>query len=118
MSEVVAQLNEVAEGEYESKYNEPNKTFQILEKTTENVIVMEASEHRVTMYKPLLQAKIDLQDKAKLFLKALGIPPTDGIERIEIRGGHRDLRQAIREQFQEHLQEHLANSKSSKQKRF
>ncbi|NDH68140.1 MAG: hypothetical protein EBY22_09635 [Gammaproteobacteria bacterium] len=113
MSEVAAQLNKAAEVKYESKYNESDRTVQILEKTKKNVVVMAASTDRVAMYKPLLQAEIALQDKAILFLKALGIPPTDGKEKIKIRGGHHDLRQAIRDQFQEYLD----NPQSPKQKR-
>jgi hypothetical protein len=113
MSEVAAQLNKAAEVKYESKYNESDRTVQILEKTKKNVVVMAASTDRVAMYKPLLQAEIALQDKAILFLKALGIPPTDGKEKIKIRGGHHDLRQAIRDQFQEYL----AKPQSSNQKR-
>ncbi len=115
MRDVAVDLNENAgENRYKSKYNAFEETVQILEKTTTDVVVMEASTERVAMYKPLLQADIELQDKAILFLKALGIPPTDGKERIKIRGGHHDLRQAIRAQFQAYLD----NPQSSIQKRF
>ena len=115
MSEVVVDLNRVAgEDKYESKCNDSREIVQILEKTTAAAVVMEASTNSVSMYKPLLQANIELQDKARLFLKALGIPPTDGKESIKIRGGHRDLREAIRVQFQAYLD----NSQSSIQKRF
>ena len=114
MHHVAVDLNETAgEDKYKSKYNASLETFQIIEKTTAAVVVMEASTDRVAMYKPLLQAKIKLEDKAILFLKALGIPPTDGKEKIKIRGGHHDLRQAIRDQFQEYL----ANPQSSNQNR-
>ncbi|MCX7119239.1 MAG: hypothetical protein NTZ86_05135 [Legionellales bacterium] len=115
MHDVAVDLNKNAGGnKYQFKYNASQKTAQIFEKTTADEVVMEASTERVAMYKPLLQADIELEDKAILFLKALGIPPTDGIERIKIRGGHYDLRQAIRNKFQEYL----ANSQPSNQKRF
>ena len=115
MCDVALDLNDKAgEDKYESKYNESEETVQIFEKTTADVVVMEASTERVAMYKPLLQANIALQDKAILFLKALGIPPTDGKEKIKIQGGHHALRQAIREQFQEYL----ANPQPSNQNRF
>ena len=115
MSEVAVHLNcNASEDKYKSQYNMSKDTVQILEKTTANV-VMEASTERVAMYKPLLQANIALEDKARLFLKALGIPPTDGIERIRIRGGQRYLRQAIREQFQGYLDN---NPQSSIRKRY
>ena len=103
MQDVALDLNDSAgENIYKSQYNASDDTVQILEKTTTDV-VMEASTERVAMYKPLLQADIELQNKAILFLKALGIPPTDGKERIKIRGGNHDLRQAIRDQFQAYL---------------
>lgn len=85
---------------YESKYNQDKQTIQILQNQTE--VVMEASSDQVAIYRPLLQANIQLQEKAILFLNALGIPPTDGKENIMVRGGHHDLRQAIREQFKEY----------------
>jgi len=100
MRDVAHDLNATAgEDKYKSKYNASPETVQIIEKTTAAVVVMEASADRVAMYKPLLQADIKDQHKAILFLKALGIPPTDGIEKIKIRGGHHDLRQAIRKEF-------------------
>lgn len=95
---------------YESKYNKPTQTMQILQNKKD--VVMEASINKVAIYKPLLQADIELQEKAILFLKALGIPPTDGKENIIVRGGHHNLRQAIRLQFKEYRDTPPLESKS------
>ena len=66
-------------------------------------VVMAASRDTVAMYKPLLQEK-SLKDtkKAELFLQALGVPPTYGKHKVEVRGGHHNLRKAIRALFQEY----------------
>ncbi|MCX7119599.1 MAG: hypothetical protein NTZ86_07040, partial [Legionellales bacterium] len=71
-------------------------------------VFMEASPDTVAMYKPLLQAKLKDQQKAELFLQALGIPPTQGKQKVKVRGGHHDLRDKIRRLFKEYKdKEHL-----------
>lgn len=93
-------------------------------------IIMAASRDTVAMCKPLLQEKkIDDTNKAKLFLQALGVPPTHGKHKVEVRGGHHKLRKAIRELFQEYkkleqsqqesaldISQHERDSRSSLQK--
>ncbi len=90
------------------------QTVKILQ---DHRVVMEASPDTVAMYKPLLQSKLKDIKKAELFLQALGIPPTQGKQKVEVRGGHHNLRVAIRKLFkqykdQEHLQKELDQSGS------
>ena len=90
------------------------QTVKILQ---DHRVFMEASPDTVAMYKPLLQSKLKDIKKAELFLQALGIPPTQGKQKVEVRGGHHNLRVAIRQLFkqykdQEHLQKELDQSGS------
>lgn len=88
-----------------SSVGSDKKTVQIIQ---DQRVVMEASPDTVAMYKPLLQAKLKDQQKAELFLNALGIPPTQGKQKVEVRGGHHNLRVAIRKLFKEYKdKEHL-----------
>ncbi len=67
-------------------------------------IVMETSSDTVTIFKPLMKnSKLTPAEKATLFLKALGIPPLNGRNSIEISGGNRTLRTAIQEAFDHYL---------------
>lgn len=83
------------------KQSKDRQTVQVLQNTQ---VIMEASPKTLAVYKPLLQADMDVHQKAELFLQALGIPPTHGKEKIEVKGGDRHLRKAIREKFK-HLKE-------------
>ena len=81
-----------------STENSPDeKSVRILQ---DKRVFMEASKDIVAMHKPLLKAKINNEVKAELFLQALGIPPTEGKQKVEVRGGHHALRKAVRELFQ------------------
>ena len=73
------------------------KSVQILQ---DKHVLLEASKDIVAMHKPLLKAKVNNDVKAELFLQALGIPPTNGKQKVEVRGGHHALRKAVRELFQ------------------
>lgn len=82
-------------------------------------VMLEASAKSLAVYKPLLQAKIDGDPthsnrlKALLFLKALGIPPTEGKDKIVIRGGYHALRKEIRSQFAALKDEELQKTSQS-----
>lgn len=77
-------------------------------------VVMEFDKDSVAIYKPIIKTTtMRDREKAELFLKALGIPPTTGKHGIEVKGGHRPLRKAIRELFKEFKQiNHLQKKKS------
>ena len=65
--------------------------------------LMEIGKRSVAVYKPLLKAtEMKDREKAELFLKSMGIPPTRGKHSVAVKGGHHGLRKAIRELFQEY----------------
>jgi hypothetical protein len=115
MNEITKNLNFTLEEQFAvSKSSSDEQTVKILQ---DHRVFMEASPDTVAMYKPLLQSKLKDTQKAELFLQALGIPPTQGKQKVEVRGGHHNLRVAIRKLFkqykdQEHLQKELDQSGS------
>lgn len=80
--------------------------------------VMEFNHQTLAVYKPLIQdINMKNQQKAELFLKALGIPPTKGKHVKGIKGGHHALRKAIRDLFEEYkTKEHLQKTVNFKRK--
>ena len=93
---------------------EQKKQVVVLSTLNDNIPYMKASSNRVAVYKPLLEMdSLGLEDKANLFLQALGIPPTHGKKQIKVRGGHHHLRAEIRKLFKAYkAEEHSQPSKS------
>ncbi|HVT62363.1 MAG TPA: hypothetical protein VHD33_02600, partial [Legionellaceae bacterium] len=72
----------------------------------EKSIMMEAHLDELKVFKPFIQTQdISVEDKARLFLHSLGIPPVNGRNHIEISGGKRALRNAIRALFQSYVEQ-------------
>lgn len=86
------------------KENRQEGTIKILHNTE---TILETSARTLAVYKPLLQTDMDNDVKAALFLKALGIPPTEGKDRIEVQGGNHDLRKTIRKLFKQMKKDEL-----------
>ncbi|MGV3740303.1 MAG: hypothetical protein ACO1N3_03305 [Gammaproteobacteria bacterium] len=106
LTEIIDELDLKLGEEHTASIDPLDHSIKIQQQKT---IVMEYSPDTVAIYKPLLK-KNPMKDleKAELFLKALGIPPTKGKHAVEVKGGHRSLRKAIRELFKEFKQkEHL-----------
>lgn len=96
MTEVAQTLHLTLGKTYKTQENKEEGTVKILQNDEP---VMETSPKTLAVYKSVLQNTMHNSDKAELFLQALGIPPTEGKDRIEVQGGTHDLRVAIRSLF-------------------
>lgn len=115
LTEIIDELDLKLGQEHTASINSMDHSVKIQQQKT---VVMEYSPDTVAIYKPLLKENpMKDREKAELFLKALGIPPTKGKHAVEVKGGHRGLRKAIRELFKEFkLKEHLQKKSHLKHK--
>lgn len=117
IDEISIELGHTLSINFSTEMSLDQKSVQILQGKS---LFLEASNDTVAMHKPLLKAQINNEAKAELFLQALGIPPTEGKRKVEVRGGNHALRKAVRELFQtfkaqEHLQKKADPSDSDQE---
>ena len=86
---------------YQHRRADDNETIEIYQTlVAETTLVIAATANTVTLYQPLIRDKtLSYADKAALCLKALGIPPLNGRETIEIEGASPPFHDAIMKHF-------------------
>ncbi|MCR9192040.1 MAG: hypothetical protein NXI01_05200 [Gammaproteobacteria bacterium] len=109
---ITEQLNQQESGQYQYT-PQSGGTYRIMK---QNNVILDANRDTITVYKPFMNNRtvpLSVQAKAIMFLEALGIPPLNGRDTLEITGGPKKLRQAVITLFEEYLAQEKQESSAA-----